>query len=114
MTLSRRDRLFICSVGFVVIVACALITLTRSADAQPTALASATSYSIVTAHGSKPVAHCPQGTRVVGGGGHQAYGYTFRAIDVESYPVGLSAWTFGIKSDTHRWIDTKAYAICAH
>jgi hypothetical protein len=113
MTLTGRDRLFICGVGLVVVVACALLTLTRSADAKQTSLASATSYSIVTAHGSKAVAHCPQGTHVVGGGGHQAYAYTFRAIDVESYPVGQTAWTFVIKSDTHRWIDTKAYAICA-
>jgi hypothetical protein len=45
-------------------------------------------------------------------GGHEAYAYTFRAIDMESYPVG-NGWKFGIKSDTHRWIDTKAYAICA-
>jgi hypothetical protein len=110
MSLTRRDRLFICSVSTLVVAACALLTLTRAANA--TQSRATASYSIVTAHGPQSTASCPTGSRIVGGGGHQAYAYTFRAIDVESYPLG-NAWRFGIKSDTHRWIDTKAYAVCA-
>lgn len=111
MSLTTRDRLFICGVGAVVVVACALFTLTRSADARQAR--ATTYYTTATAHGSQATAHCPSGSHLVGGGGHQAYAYTFRAIDVESYPVG-NGWRYGIKSDTHRWIDTKAFAICAH
>jgi hypothetical protein len=111
MTLTGRDRLFICGIGLAVIVVCALITLTRSADAKQGR--ANVSYSVVTAHGPSAVANCPSGSHVVGGGGHQAYGYTFRAIDMESYPVG-NGWKFGIKSDTHRWIDVKTYAVCSH
>ncbi len=110
MSLTKRDRLFICSVSVFVVAACALLTLTRSANA--TQARALTIFSTVTANGPQSTATCPHGTRVVGGGGHQAYGYTFRAIDVESYPLN-NGWRFGIKSDTHRWIDTKAYAICA-
>jgi hypothetical protein len=112
MSLTTRDRLFICGVGAVVVVACALFTLTRSADAKQ---GRATAYyTITTAHGPQSTAHCPSGSHVVGGGGHQSYGYTFRAIDMESYPTHTNGWRFGIKSDTYRWIDTKAFAICAH
>lgn len=110
MSLTRRDRLFICGVGAIVIFACALFTLTRAANA--TQSRASVVYTVVTAQGAQSTATCPNGSRVVGGGGHQAYAYTFRAIDVESYPVG-NGWKFGIKSDTHRWIDTKAYAVCA-
>jgi len=110
MSLTRRDRLFICAVGAIVVIACALFTMTRSANA--TQSRASVAYSVVTAQGPQSTATCPSASRVVGGGGHQAYAYTFRAIDVESYPVG-NGWKFGIKSDTHRWIDTKAYAVCA-
>src|SRR3954469_997102 len=86
MTLSRRDRLFVCGVGFVVIVACALLTLARSADARETSLANAT-YQIMQASGPKATVYCPAGTHLLGGGGHENYNYTFRAIDVVSSPV---------------------------
>ncbi len=111
MSLTRADRLFICGVGAIVVIACALFTLTRSADAQQARAAAY--YSVVTANGPQATATCPAGSHVVGGGGHQAYAYTFRAIDMESYPVG-NGWRFGIKADTYRWIDTKAYAVCSH
>src|SRR5471030_2780330 len=111
MSLTRRDRLFICEVGAIVVIACALFTMTRSANA--TQSRASVFYSVVTANGAQSTATCPSGSQVVGGGGHQAYAYTFRAIDMESYPVG-NGWRFGIKSDTHRWIDTKAYAVCSH
>jgi hypothetical protein len=116
MTLTGRDRLFICGVGLVVIVACALITLTRSADARQTSLANAT-YQVVQAHGSRATAYCPAGTHILGGGGHASANHTFRAIEGNSYPVFRQhespGWTFGIMSDSYRWIDTKAFAICA-
>ena len=111
MSLTTRDRLFICGVGAIVIIACALFMLTRTANA--TQSRADAIYTIVTANGPQSTANCPGGSHVVGGGGHQAYGYTFRAIDMESYPVG-NGWKFGIKADTYRWIDTKAYAVCAH
>jgi hypothetical protein len=117
MTLTGRDRLFICGVGLAVVVACALITLTRTADARQTSLANAT-YQIVHATGSKATAYCPSGTHLLGGGGHENANHTFRAIDVTSFPVirphgQSSGWEFGIMSDSYRWIDTKAFAICA-
>jgi hypothetical protein len=111
MSLTRRDRLFICGVSALVVAACALLTFTGPARARQERASSV--YSIVTANGPQSTASCPSGSKVVGGGGHQAYAYTFRAIDVESYPSG-NGWRFGIKSDSHRWIDTKAYAVCAH
>ncbi len=117
MTLTGRDRLFICLVGSAVVVACAIFTLTRPAAAQQAARANAT-YVVVHASGPKAIAYCPSGTHLLGGGGHEAYNYTFRAINVASYPVirphGQTAgWEFGIESDSYRWIDTKAFAICA-
>lgn len=111
MSLTRRDRLFICGVGAIVVISCALFTLTRSANA--TRSRADVSYSVVTAQGVKSTANCPSGSTVVGGGGHQAHAYSFRAIDMESYPVG-NGWRFGLESDSFRWIDTKAYAVCAH
>jgi hypothetical protein len=117
MSLTRRDRLFICSVGATVVVACAVITLTRPAEARQTSLANAT-YTIVQATGSKATAYCPSGSHLLGGGGHDNANHTFRAINVRSYPVirphGQPAgWEFGVESDSYRWIDTKAFAICA-
>lgn len=117
MTLTTRDRLFVVAVGLAVVVACAAITLTRPAAAQQTSLANAT-YTIVHATGSKATAYCPSGTHLLGGGGHENANHTFRAIDVRSYPVQRpygqpSGWEFGIESDSYRWIDTKAFAICA-
>lgn len=117
MTLTRRDRVFICLVALCVVVGFAVITMTRPAAAERMTLANAT-YTIVQAKGSKAKAYCPSGTHLLGGGGHESANHTFRAIDVASYPVTrphgqTSGWEFGIESDSYRWIETTSYAICA-
>ncbi len=71
-------------------------------------------YTIAHAIGVKAKAHCPAGTRVLGGGGHEHYAYTFRVRDVLSVPLAHGAgWEYGMEAETGGWITTAAFAICA-
>ena len=103
MHLSVRDRLFICGVGLAVVVACALITLTRPAEAKQAAV----NYKIVTAHRNVT---CPHPYHVVGGGG-KPVNDTSGITDVWSYPTHQNGWMFQVKSNGH-YVETTAYAIC--
>jgi len=103
MNLSVRDRFFICGVGLAVVVACAMITLTRPADAQQTLR----NFKIET--GSRHVS-CPSGWHRLGGGGKPVHD-TSGVTDIWSYPTHQNGWMFQVKSNGH-YVDTTAYVVC--